>query len=388
MQPDRADETGKFHMRLEVASEKDNFELCEFFASLTQPGAVEIKVLRHPDFFGVYKTQSQEFKTFCLRDNQNELQAVASFVFKKVWLNGSVVKIATASDLRLRHSRDVIVSWSKQFLPVMKSVMQEHEVSYIFSNINISDPFFMSTFVRPRTVKRPMPRYFQYRKFNLVSLHGKYPLAAKKLDSIKVERASENNLEELALYIKKRNQYRPFSSIWDVQSLKDRLDRLPGMKLDDLIFARSGSGSIIGCVGYWNPLAVQSMVPLSYSLRAHNFRQMLKALWLLGCTRRLTKPVVSTGIERPFEFQHLFNLHADNEDVFERLLEEVFVSISKREFLLYTHCENDYRLRPPPSWVSSQIPFAWYTVVGPDQEMPDFLNPSITLNPEVESMWI
>jgi hypothetical protein len=115
---------------------------------------------------------------------------------------------------------------------------------------------------------------------------------------------------------------------------------------------------------------------------------MLKALWLFGYARRLTKPVASTGIERPFEFQHLFSLHADNEDVFERMLEEVFASISKREFVLYAHCENDYRLRPPSTWVSAQIPFAWYTVVGPDQEMPDFLNPSITLNPEVESMWI
>jgi hypothetical protein len=375
-------------MRLELTSEKDNFNLCEFFAGFGQSGLIDVKYLRHPDFFGPFKTLSDEYKTFCLRDNNDEIRATASFVFRKALIDGKVKKIATATDLRVGHDRDVIIQWSKHFLPVMKSVMNEHKVDFIFSSINLSDPLFMSTFVRPRTAKRPMPRYFLYRKFNLVSIHGRYPLANKKLASIKVEHATDATLGELAQYVKKRSQYRPFASVWDEESLRQKISRLPGMNIEDMLIARSSRGEILGCLGYWNPLNVQSIVPLSYSLRAHNFRQILKFLWMFGYTRRLTKPVASTGVERPLEFKYVLNLHSDNEDVFESLLFEAFNSISKREFLLYAHCEHDYRLLPPLGWVSASIPYAMYTVVGPDQEMPDFLNPSIAVNPEVESLWI
>jgi hypothetical protein len=105
-------------------------------------------------------------------------------------------------------------------------------------------------------------------------------------------------------------------------------------------------------------------------------------------TRRLAKPVASTGIESKLQFRYLTNVFADNEDVFESLLYSAYDHLTPQEFLVYAHTEQDYRLLPPLSWVSASLPYALYAVAPPEKEMPDFLHPSISLNPEIEAFTV
>lgn len=372
-------------MRLEIAGSKDNLELLDFYQQFPLRGLVELKVDRHQDFFAPYKAMSDQYRVYCLRDeNDNNLQATASFIFRESLLDGKQVRVAYATDLRVANNRKAIVGWSQHFLPVMEQVMKDHDVSHIFSSINLTDPGALNAFVRPRTMKRPMPRYFLYRKFDLVTLHGRFPWAAKPLESLRIEKGSEKNLESLGLYISKRAQYRPFSTCWNKESLLKKIQRLPGLKLEDFLIAFNHQGEVVGCMAPWSPQNVQSLIPLSYSLLGHNFRQTLKFLWLLGMTRKLTKPVVSTGEESPLLFHYLTNLFVDNEDVFESLLWYAFEGIGSKNFLTYTHTDQDFRLKPPESWISAHLPHALYAVVPPVSETPAFLHPSISLNPEIE----
>ena len=77
-------------------------------------------------------------------------------------------------------------------------------------------------------------------------------------------------------------------------------------------------------------------------------------------------------------------IHADNEDVFESLLFSAYNDCADDEFLVYSHCDQDYRLRPPENWISSVTPYALYSVLPPDAEVPNYLHPSQVLNPEIE----
>ena len=375
-------------MKLDIGTEKDSFNLCEFYSQFTDLGLFEAKTLRHPDFFAQYKSQSSDYKLFTLKDEDQAIQATAAFVFRNVLLNGEVKRIATATDIRLANTRAATLHFARNFLPVLEQIIEDYEVDSVLSGVNLSDPNFISNFIRPRTAKRPMPRYFLYRKFNLVSVHGVFPWAPGKLRSIKVENVNSKNLPQFVEYLKKRAHFRPFSSVWDQESLEKKINLLPGMKLENFLFAKSSTGEILGSMGYWNPLPIKSVVPLSYGLRAHNFRQLLKFMWLFGLTRRLAKPIRSTGVERPFDMNFLMNIHSENEDVFDSLLTEAYAQTGPRNFLVYAQVEQDYRLLPPKHWVSSEIPHALYTVIGHDQKSPHFLDATNPQNPEVEAMWI
>lgn len=375
-------------MNLEIASPKNSFELNEFFSQFTLRGLVDLKIQRKKDFFAPYKLQSDDYRTYMLRDSDGDIQAIASFLFRETAYDGHPTKIATALDLRVAPNRKAIIEWSNHFLPVMQSITDEMKVEFIFSAINLADPSALNTFVRPRQMKRPIPRYHLYRKYNLVSLHGKWPWAKAPLKSVRFQNCHDGIEEALIEYILKRSQYRPFSSTWNREALLNKIKHLPGLKKSDFIVATDHQGNVVGCTAPWSPHEIQDYIPLSYSLRAHNFRQMLKFFWMFGMTHRLTKPVASTGIEQKLNYSHLTHLHADNEDVFEGLIATAFEQCSSQDFLLYAHAVQDYRLLPPRSWISASLPFALYAVVPPQKPMPAFLHPSISLNPELESCYL
>jgi hypothetical protein len=374
-------------MKLDLASPADNQELLKFFSEFSTRGLVDLKPDRGADFFADYKIQTDSYKTYVLRDEADKIQAMASFLFRDTSFGGATVPIATATDLRVTNTRHAILDWTHHFLPVMNEVTHENHLSSIFSVINLSDPLALNSFIRPRNMKRLLPKYYLYRKFFMTSIHGRYPWTKGPLSSIQIRQGSSANVDALLSYIIRRNSFRPFASVWDEASFQKKIARLNGFQLSDFLVAFDNNDNVIGCLAPWKATGISDYIPLSYSLRAHNFRQYLKFLWLFGLTRRLAKPVSSTGRETHFQYRHLTFVNADNEDIFESLIATAYETVTSHEFLLYAHVEQDYRLLPSESWISASQPYALYSVVPPDQEMPAFLHPSLSENPEIESCY-
>lgn len=375
-------------MKLEKLKLHHNPELLQFFESFPLPGLVKLKIDRRGDFWGPYLRQSSEFVTYALRETSSmDLKAAASFVIKDTEVLGRKVRIAWARDLRVSSERSVLLNWAYHFLPVINEVREQNKVDAFFSIINLSDTGTLNAFLRPRPMKRPLPQYLLYRKFNLVTLHGRFPWAKPPLPALRIEAASRNQFDILADYIVSQCKHRPFTEVFDLNSLKLKMHRL-GLEPKDFLVARDPNGSIVGCCASFSGQRDENLIPLSYSLRGHNFRQFLKFFWLLGYTRRLTKPVRSTGLEEPLRYRHLSFVFADNEDIFESLLWQTFENADENEFLAYAHNETDIRYRPPESWVSASLPHALYSVLPPGSEMPDFINPTSSIHPEIESFFI
>ncbi|GIL17808.1 MAG: hypothetical protein BroJett040_15590 [Oligoflexia bacterium] len=377
-------------MRLEVATKADNEELLKFYSSFPLNGLIDLKVSRGSNFFAPYQTLADDFRTYVLKDPEkgNQIEATASFLIKDTIYNNKRIRIAHATDLRVSNSRKAIIEWTQHFLPVLQQIQSDFKTEYCFSHINLSDPTAFNTFVRPRTMKRPLPRYFLYRKYNLISLHGRYPFSPKPLEFVKIRPASEANVDALIHYLAYRSQFRPFTSVWDKESFLKKIHRLPGFKPEDFLVAFDSYENVVGCLAHWSPQEVHQYIPLSYSLRAHNFRQFLKFGWAMGWTRRLTKPYVSTGEESPLNYRVLMNIMANNEDIFESLLWHAYQAATPNQFLIYAQIEQDYRLAPPPTWIQASIPHALYCMLAPDSQTPDFLHPSHAQNPEIEATLI
>lgn len=375
-------------MILERASLTHQEELTHFFEQFSLSSIIDMKVRRPQGFFAPYKTLSDHYDTLILRDKNRKIQGTASLIFRDSIFEGQKQKIAFATDLRIEPSRKAILAWADHFLPTLRNTLQEQGVTSVFSIINTQDQAAVNTFVRPRSMKRAMPRYYLYRKFQMVSIHGRFPWAPEPVKGLTIQRAENRHLGPLLEYICNRAQYRAFSTVWDDHSFFDRLSRMKGLSIQDFWIAFDSREKIVGCLAPWSLGDLQEYCPLSYGLRAHNFRQFLKFGKFLGWTHPLTKPLSRTGEEAPLKFKILTNLYVDNEDVFDSLVGAAFDHSAKDEFLIYTHCNLDIRLNPPQGWVTASHPYGLYAVVPPEVEIPSFLHPSHRLNPEIEASMV
>ena len=90
---------------------------------------MDLKIDRNPNFFAHYGTQSEDFKTYVLKDEEKKVHAAASFIFKDACTDGKVQTMATAVDLRVSNNRRAILQWSQHFLPVLEKETSDNHVS-------------------------------------------------------------------------------------------------------------------------------------------------------------------------------------------------------------------------------------------------------------------
>lgn len=364
-------------MRLETSTPDQAAELAQFFKRFPVQGHVELLIDRSKDFFGVSRIQSDTNLTYTLRDDDNrDLLGVVSFAIAETLVAGKPARVAFGRDLRILETRKAVLGWSQHFLPVLEEVKRVFNVDHFVSTINMAETKAMNAFLRPRPGKRPFPRYFLHRRFNLVSLHGRFPWAASPLKSIRIRRGSAHLSDALGDYIARKSKDRDFSLTSTPQAFHDLLERWEGLRMDDFLVAIDGKDNIIGCCAPWNAASLEELIPLKYSLMGHNFRQFLKFGQALRWTRPMTKPVHRLGLEAGLHFRHLNFLHADNEDIFETLAWMAFEEAANNEFLVYAQARSDLHLRRPLSWVSAQMPFGFYTLLPPEAETPEFLHPA------------
>jgi hypothetical protein len=362
-------------MKLEIAQPEDTKALAEFYKSFPLGGPMEFKIDRDKDFFAPYSVQSDQYITYQLKADE-KIEGIASFVVRDVLLEGQVTPVVFGRDLRISTNRRAIMGWAQHFLPVMDEVFHTFGTRHLFSILSMAEVQAMNAFVRPRTMKRPLPHYHLYRRFNLVSVHGKLPWASNPLPKLRIRKGSPALLDALIYYITQKSSNRDLATVWNAQSFAEKLERWQGLKLEDFLIALDHNENVVGCVAPWSAGQMQEVIPMHYSLRGHNFRQFLKFGKMLGWTRTLTKPYSRLKVEAGLNFKYLNFLFADNEDIFESLLWRAYEDADENEFLVYTQTRSEYLYRHPLPWIAAKMPFGVYYLNPPDRTPPDFLSPT------------
>ncbi len=361
-------------MKIEIATPESARELAEFYKTFPMRGLVEMKVDRGHDFFGPYAVQSDKHLTYMLRQD-NQIEGIASFVVRDVLVGGKPTPVAFGRDLRISSNRKVILEWSNHFLPVMEEVQKTLQAEHFFSVLSMNDIQALNTFVRPRNTKRPLPRYYLFRRFNIVSVHGRLPWARNPLPNLRIRHGSPAHLDALVYYISQKSQDHELATVWDTHTFQEKLERWKGLRLEDFLIAFDAQDNIVGCMAPWSSGGLQDFIPIEYSLRAHNFRQFLKFGKMLGWTRTLTKPFSRLKIESTMNFKYLNFKFADNESIFESLLWRAYDEAEENEFLLYSQPRAEYIYRSPLNWISAKMPFGVYLMSPPDKPAPAFMHP-------------
>lgn len=357
-------------MRLVRATAEDSDRVTSYFNSSSLPGVVDLGFQRKGSFFDLYRLQSDDFSTYVLLDDQSQPVAMASLIFRSAKIEGQMETICFATDLRVSSSRGAVLSWSQHFLPVLEREKERRQCRYVFSMVSQNQKQAQNAFVRPRSMKRKLPRYFLFRRFHAVALHGVWPLRPQPLPTIKIDSCQESDQEALLEYILAKKKIKPLSFSPTATELANSIERWNGLLWKHFLLAKDRSGNILGCVAPWAPSKVQSIQPLRYSTEALTLKEGLHLLSFLGLGKKLP------ALQKAFEFSYLTHLHAENPDILYSLLDHCYRHTSRNEFLVYTHFDNYWLTTPPRGFIASTIPAGFYCLLSPDQAVPDFLKPT------------
>lgn len=370
-------------MKFELASKENSKELCEFYKNFPIHWNAEFHIDRKDNFFLPYEITSDSYQTYLIKE-EDSIEGTASFCNYAALIDDKVTNISIGKDLRVSSHRKAILEWGVHFLPTMQKLKDQYNIEHFFSILNLTEVKALNTFVKNRQLKRPLPRYHLYRRFYLVSIHGRLPFVKNPLPHLRIQKGSDRNAEVLIDYIIKKSLERNLSTIWDQESFFKKLGRYPGLKLEDFFVAFDQNNNVIGCLAPWSAKGIQEYIPYSYDTLGHNFRQFLKFGKLFGWTRSLTKPLYRTLKQESLSFHYLTFLNVDNEYIFESLIWKAFESVPKTDFLVYSHMRPDIFLRKPPGWISAEIPFGLYYLLAPEQQPPSFLHPTHDQSAEIE----
>jgi hypothetical protein len=362
------------------ATEQDNDQLLSFFNSFKNKGRFEYQQHRSGDFFAPYGLQSDRHETYTLRDKDKSILGTVSFVHREVLHESKLINITTAHDLRIAPSRKAVLNWSQYFLPTIERILAEND--YVFSAINFRELTAVNTFVRPRQMRRNLPRYNLFRRFSLHSVHGRLPWTPQPLKTLEIRRAEPRDWEELISYLTTKRRTRAFSTHWNRVQTQFQFAEKLGLSPNDFVIARAKSGSIVGCFALWNDREFRQFKITELDTVGENLRAFLKFAKPLGFSHAMPR---SEDGNIDLNFQYLLYLEVQNPDIFESLLHYALNTVSKNEFLVYMRFENDRKLIPPRSWIATEMPYGLYSIIPPGKELPNFLDPDYIETPDIEA---
>lgn len=356
-------------MEIFKAQEEDSPRLIEFFAKQKVEGAFNYHIQRHGSFFNKYRLLTDDFVTYGLEE-KGRIEGVASLIFTDAVLGGEPHKIALAVDLRISPRRRAILNWAQLFFEKFDQACRERDCEFVFSAVERFEGQAYNALIRPQRTRRILPRYYLFRKFLVVGLHGLWPWAPRPLKSIKISPLRLDDAEELVAYMKLRQGDSALHLPISTDRLIEKTNRYPNMTLDDFLIARDSVGKIVGCASLWKPDAIQSQVVDSYHGRSEQLYQVLSLGRMLGLTRKVSSP------GEPLNYTYLTGVFFNNPDIFYTILREAWRRIGRDEFLVYSHYNGDFARRPPQCFISSAVPYGFYTVLRPHVDLHPFLRPN------------
>lgn len=346
---------------LQEASLEDSQKLNDFFTSIPTRGEIDVKIQREQHFFSFYQRVGIPYRTFIIKDGE-EILGTASFLFRRLAFQNRVLKLAQACDLRISPNRKAILSWSQFFQPLLQQIRETESVDGFITSINQTETQSLNAFIRPKLKRSSQPQYSLARSYNLVSIHGFYPLRNQPNKNITVRSYNSGDRQSLLEYLNSTCKKIDFMPENIVKNVADYIDRSLLYSWSQFLIAFDHDEKIVGCVQPISSSLLQDYLPQEYSPQSHNLRQFLKMAQFLGFARRLTRPFSRSHKQEALSFRLLHFLTASHPEVFNALIRACYASSQQNEFLMYAYEVSDYKKRPPKGSIFSEIPYGLYSI--------------------------
>ncbi len=357
-------------IRLVEAEEKHSPLLQAFFEEQVVHGHFDYSIRRPVNFFAHYRLFSDDFITALLMDDNDTLLGAATICFQRAYFNRQEQVVGFLCDLRIAPQRMAIQQWAHHFVPFLYKKLAEKNCRYVFTAMEHFENQAYNALLRPRKMRRLLPHYYLYRKVNSIIFLGRWPYSPSPMPSIRVNHARPKDLDELNEYMMQKKIGSRLYFNTTAENLEHKFKTWPQFSLENFLIARNFKDQIVGCMAPWNNHSIQQIIPRHYHSGGLVIYQSSKLSSLL----RWTQPLPHPG--QPFQLKYLTHTAADNHEVFYSLLTQAYNESQRGELLVHTNYFGDYVTRAPLSYISTKIPFGFYSVLAPDEDLPLFLKPN------------
>lgn len=355
---------------LRESTPADSEKLGKFFYEIPTQALLDVKVRRQIDFFSLYRRLQLKFHNYILEETNdiqnNEILGTASFLLQDTRVGKTDLKTSYAFDLRISHQRKAILNWTRHFLPQLQKLISTEKVNHFITSINLESSQVINAFIRTKQKRSNKPFYELIRKFNLVSIHGFYPLLFKVNPFIKVSFLEKQDHKKFVRYLAEKLKTLDLAPAAMIEDLETYIQDSLIYSFRNFVVARDAKDNIVGVCYPLSSSLLQDYFPQSYNQQSDNFRQFLKFASFFRVGRKLTRPFSRTQKEQTLNFQFLHFLFFEHPEVFQSMVKFSYDQSRQNEFLIYTYEQSMYTHRPPIGTIHSETPYALYEIRTPE----------------------
>jgi hypothetical protein len=335
---------------MRVAGPQDNDEILAFFARTDLKGrGFNLTYRREPDFFAFIHLHSDDALVLTYRNELEEIQGLATFVFRDAWVQGQIVRACYLGDLRIGADRGASRTWRRIYSAILthKKEIEQFRAIEVFYTCLI-DENTQSRHSLSQNKKSGF-RYSPVAPYSMVTLLARRPVTAKAVGSTIGPAAS---LPSLLSFYESHDSEIPTGYVYQ-KEIPRRLQRWPELSLKDFFLVSEATTSAapapLAACAFWSPRKTKRIMlsGLPWALRALlGFRRELKVLYV-------THLVFRKGLS-----------HAEKERAFVAILNKAWQVRKTKHYRFVAFCDfqRDSLKGAATGFFTNEVPMTVYEV--------------------------
>lgn len=257
-----------------TATSADNAALLALTAACPMEGDIGLCVERAPDFFALNRLEGDRFEVGVVDGPDGMPVGCIAVAEREVYLHGRPATTMYVGDLKVHpdhrgtgvadqlsaYARDLCRAWGGDAVPTLVTILAGNRAMQ-----------------RRLAGDRGLPhlhRFATIRSHSVSLLWRRRPPAPE----LRVERAGEGDLEEMADLWRMVAPERQFAAVLDAESLAGWIEEAPGLALSSYLLARGAGGRLAGFLALWDQESLKQLRVTSYSRRLAGFRLAFNAV--------------------------------------------------------------------------------------------------------------
>lgn len=258
-----------------LATSEDNAALIELAAACPMEGDLALRIDRAPDFFALNRLEGDRWAVAVVDGPEGRPIGCVATAERRAWVRGRPSTIVYAGDLKVH----------PDFRNVRTADALERFVTDVArETAGDSTPILLTVLAgntameRRAAGPRGLPRLDRFATLHSYAIPLLWRRSSSERSDMRVERATEGDLEEMADLWRRIAPTRQCTAAFDADELRRWIERAPGLCIYDYLLARDGRGRLAGFVGLWDQREMKTLRVLRYSPALSVLRGVVTAL--------------------------------------------------------------------------------------------------------------
>ncbi len=247
---------------IRLATAADSPALCELFANVTMKTDLELSIRRDPDFFALYRLQTDDFECW-VGGEDGSIQGLGTIMVRDGYLNGKPARIGYLGDLRVLPRLQGRRLIGRFYGPILREFSKTRGCNVFLTTVIASNSPAVRALTGDGGRKLGVPPYQPLRAFDIRAVHLAFPRRRPRT-AYQVRRATSTDIPALAQFLDEDGRRRPFGEVFSEAGLRHRLRAWPGLAIDNFYRAFDQIGTLCGCCALWDAAPVKRTLAMSY----------------------------------------------------------------------------------------------------------------------------